>query len=520
MIRELDILISPSKVGDSDKVKSILARKLDVDINEISHIVILRRSIDARRKPVLINLKARVYIGEVPVKEALPEFSYQDVSNAREIIIVGAGPAGLFAALRLIELGYKPVILERGKTVSERKKDIALLNRNQQIDPDSNYCFGEGGAGTFSDGKLYTRSKKRGDLNRLLNMFIYHGADPAIGIEAHPHIGSDRLPGIITNIRQTILDAGGWIEFHARVTELDIVNGRITGVKTERGDSFKADAVILATGHSARDIYQLLKEKDVYLENKGFAMGVRVEHPQSLIDRLQYHHPAGRGDFLPPAEYSLAAQIKGRGVYSFCMCPGGHIVPSATDDNELVVNGMSNSGRTSSWANSGLVVEIREKDLDSYKMHGALAGLEFQKALEQMAYRNGGMGQIAPAQSLTDFTAGKLSQSLPESSYNPGLISSPMHFWLPESISERLKLGLIHFNKKMNGYLSKNALMVGVESRTSSPVRIPRGVESFEHQGLSGLFPCGEGAGYAGGIASCAIDGERTAEAVARRFGD
>ena len=495
MIQDLDILVSPEKAENPDKLRSTIAGKLKLDSSEIRHVVILRRSIDARRRPVLINLRVRVFVGEDQQSDPKPEFNYQDVSNAKEVIIIGAGPAGLFAALRLIELGYKPIVLERGKAISERKKDIASLNRNEQIDPDSNYCFGEGGAGTFSDGKLYTRSKKRGDVKRILDVFKYHGADQAIGIEAHPHIGSDKLPGIIKNIRETILDAGACIEFQTKVTDFILTEGRLRGVKTEGGNLYEAEAVILATGHSARDIYHLLNKHDILMEVKGFAMGVRVEHPQILIDRLQYHSPAGRGKYLPPAEYRLAAQIQGRGVYSFCMCPGGHIVPSATDDKELVVNGMSNSGRSSNWANSGLVVEIREEDLEAYSSHGPLAGLAFQKEMEHMAFVNGGSGQIAPAQRITDFTAGRLSMSLPESSYHPGLISSPMHFWLPESIAGRLKLGLINFNKRMNGYLSKEALMVGVESRTSSPVRIPRGKESFEHQGVTGLFPCGEGAG-------------------------
>jgi len=518
MVQDLDIAISPRKANDPEEIKTTLARKLNLDQSEISHFQILRRSVDARRKPVLFHLRLRVFIGEQAPPYESQKFNYQDVSKSREVLIVGAGPAGLFAALRLIELGFRPVVLERGKPVSDRKADIAKLNRNEQIDPDSNFCFGEGGAGTFSDGKLYTRSKKRGDVQRILDVFIQHGASNDIGIDAHPHIGSDRLPAIVQNMRQTILDAGGWIEFHAKVNELVISNGALTGLRTERGDTFEAEAVILATGHSARDIYDLLHRSGIYIEAKGFAMGVRVEHPQILIDRLQYHHPAGRGDFLPPAEYNLSAQVSGRGVYSFCMCPGGHIVPAATDDKELVVNGMSNSGRTSRWANSGLVVEIREKDLEDYKSHGPLAGIAFQKSLEQLAFINGGNGQVAPAQRLTDFTAGKLSTSLPESSYHPGLISSPLHFWLPESISGRLKMGLIQFNKKMRGYLSKEALMVGVESRTSSPVRIPRGIDSMEHQGLKGLFPCGEGAGYAGGIASCAMDGEKCAEAVVRKF--
>ena len=518
MIREIEIGISPSRAGNDDQLRLSAARKLNVSITDISHINILRKSIDARKRPVMFKIRMKVFIGEEPINKQKSEFFYKDVSNSREVVIIGAGPAGLFAGLRLIELGIKPIILERGKTVSERKKDIALLNRNQQVDPDSNYCFGEGGAGTFSDGKLYTRSSKRGDIQRVLDILIEHGAHPDIGIEAHPHIGSDRLPGIITRIRQTILDAGGWIEFHARVSGFIISNGRLQGVKTEGGDKFMSDAFILATGHSARDIYALLKARGVYMETKGFAMGVRVEHPQALIDIIQYHDPRGRGEFLPPAEYSISSQVNGRGVYSFCMCPGGIIVPSATDDRELVVNGMSNSGRTSPWANSGLVVEIREKDLVKFKNHGPLAGLELQRELEQMAFNNGGVGQVAPAQRLTDFTSGKISQSLPENSYNPGLISSPMHFWMPPSISERLKHALIAINRRMKGYLSKEAVMVGVESRTSSPVRIPRGFESFEHQGLNNLFPCGEGAGYAGGIVSSAIDGEKTAEAVLRKI--
>jgi uncharacterized FAD-dependent dehydrogenase len=429
---------------------------------------------------------------------------------------VGAGPAGLFASLRLLALGFKPVVLERGKNVSDRKRDIALLNRNLGLDPDSNYCFGEGGAGTFSDGKLYTRSKKRGDVRRILEILHLHGADESILFDSHPHIGTDRLPAIITSIRETLVNHGAEFFFGTRVTDFIIEKGQIQGVVTGKDEKFYGKSVILATGHSALDIYRLLERRKLQMQLKGFAMGVRIEHPQHLIDQIQYHTREGRGKYLPAAEYALVKNIAGRGVYSFCMCPGGIIVPSATSDYETVVNGMSNSMRNSPFANSGLVVEIRPEDLSAYREHGEFAGLAFQEDLEKSAYRYGGQGQIAPAQRLTDFVDGKNSSSLPDHSYNPGLVCSPMHEWLPESIRFRLQDGLKFFGRRMKGFMTLEAIMAGVESRTSAPVRIIRDPEKGYHPDLPGLFPAGEGAGYAGGIVSSAMDGEYAADAISR----
>jgi uncharacterized FAD-dependent dehydrogenase len=435
------------------------------------------------------------------------------VSLKREVIIVGAGPAGLFAALRLIELGLRPVIIERGRDVSARKRDIARISRQQIVDPDSNYCFGEGGAGTYSDGKLYTRSKKRGDNSRVLELLCLHGANENIMYEAHPHLGTDKLPGIISQIRKTIVDAGGHFILEKKVTDFVIEGDSIKGVVTSDNEKYQSDYVILATGHSARDIYSICLNRGVDLEMKPFAMGVRVEHPQELIDRIQYHGNS-RGEFLPAASYNMAKQVDGRGVYSFCMCPGGFIVPSATAQEEVVVNGMSPSERNSPYANAGIVVEIKPEDLIKYSSFGEMAGCEFQKEIERAAWKNGGHTQRAPAQRLVDFVSGEASGSLPKVSYTPGVTSSPLHSWLPKAVGRRLRDGLRLFGSQMHGFLTNDAVVLGVESRTSSPVRIPRDGEKLHHIRISGLYPCGEGSGYAGGIVSSAVDGMRVAEAI------
>ncbi len=516
MQKEISLTLSPKTASSEEFYKKDIAKDLKIDIEDISFIEIIKRSIDARKKDVKILLKAKVWYGEhAPLQKEI-DFEYQDVSSKKEIIIVGAGPAGLFAALKLIEKGLKPLILERGKSVSERKVDIASINRNQELNPNSNYCFGEGGAGTFSDGKLFTRSKKRGNAERILEILQYHGADKKILTEANPHIGTNNLPRIISNIRETIINAGGEIHFNTIVKDLIIKDYIIKGVITNKGDRLDSEAVILATGHSAEDIYEMLYEKDILLEAKSFAMGVRVEHPQDLIDSVQYHCNT-RSKYLPAASYSLVTQVENRGVYSFCMCPGGFIVPAATGKNEIVVNGMSPSKRNSPYANSGIVVEVRIDDFPEYEKYGVLAGLKFRQNLEKTAFLNGGQGVEAPAQILTDFVKGRLSGFLNETSYNPGIISSPLHFWLPEHIGNRLKEGFKVFNKKIKGFLTEEAQVIGVESRTSSPLRIPRDKITLEHPQIKGLYPCGEGAGYAGGIVSSSIDGERCAEMIAEK---
>ncbi|MCK5821224.1 MAG: FAD-dependent monooxygenase [Bacteroidales bacterium] len=516
---EVHIVLSPRQASDKFLIMRAAAKAADIKTNDVNTIEIIRRSIDARKKPVKINLKVRLYTKGNKPDTTLRTFKPRNVKSAQEVLVVGAGPAGLFSALRLIELGFKPIVLERGKEVSERKKDIALLNRNMDLDTESNYCFGEGGAGAFSDGKLYTRSKKRGEVAEVLEWLVQFGADPDILVNAHPHVGSDKLPTIISNMRLAIIDAGGSVGFNSRVNNITIESNKLVSVETANGDRFENMPMILATGHSAHDIYYLLQDKKVLLEMKGFAMGVRVEHPQEMIDQIQYHSSSGRGDYLPAAEYSLSAQFNNRGVYSFCMCPGGTIVPSATGNNELLVNGMSNAKRNSYWANSGIVVEIREGDLESYQKHGALAGLAYQAELEKLAFLNGGRGLVAPAQRINDFIRKKVSASLPDSSYNPGLVSSPLHFWLPEGISQRLTQAFKNFDRRMYGFSSGAGILVGVESRTSSPVRIPRNHTDLQHVQISGLFPCGEGAGYAGGIVSSALDGMMCAAGVSRVFG-
>ncbi|MDP4209098.1 MAG: FAD-binding protein [Bacteroidota bacterium] len=515
MIKDIQLTVLPQKVQDETLLRQEIARKLDVHTNDITTFRIRKKSIDARQRDIKINLWVTVYLGEQPSKDTEFRPDYKNVASKAPVIVVGSGPAGLFAALRLIELGRKPIVLERGKDVSSRKRDIALLNREHLVNPESNYCFGEGGAGTFSDGKLYSRSNKRGNIDRILQIFHFHGAQDEILYESHPHIGTDKLPEIIKNMRQTIIDCGGEMHFNTRLTDLIVQDDTIKGVLTSAGSAIACDTVILATGHSARDVYELLHEKKIHLESKPFAMGVRVEHPQELIDSIQYHTKS-RGNYLPAASYSLVAQADGRGVYSFCMCPGGYIVPSATSPDEMVVNGMSSSRRHTPFANSGIVVEIRPEDFVHYTQHGSLAGLRYQQNLEQLALRNGGPGQTAPAQRLTDFVKGKLSATLPTSSYIPGLMSSPLHAWLPDNISKRLQLGFTLFDKKMHGFLTNEAYIAGVESRTSSPVRIPRETESLEHPQIKGLYPCGEGAGYAGGIVSSAMDGENAAIACTK----
>ena len=473
MRKQVQINIDPAGAADESKVLKVAASLAGVNADEVKGLRLLKKSVDARKKNIRVNLTVEILTGSDAESESIPPFKFNDVSGKKEVIIIGSGPAGLFAALRLIECGLRPVIFERGKDVSSRKIDIAKISRENIVDPDSNYCFGEGGAGTFSDGKLYTRSKKRGDNNRVLELLCLHGANKNILYEAHPHLGTDKLPGIISAIRKTILDAGGLFLLQTRISGFILDSSSVKGIVTAGGEKYLAGNVILATGHSARDIYQLLHECDIELQMKPFAVGVRVEHPQDLIDRIQYHGQP-RGEFLPAASYNLVKQVDGRGVFSFCMCPGGFIVPSATMQEEVVVNGMSPSGRNSPYANSGIVVEIKPEDLAKYSKSGELAGLEFQRDIERMAWKNSGHCQKAPAQRLADFVSGKTSESLPKVSYFPGVISSPLHGWLPKAIGKRLRDGMKIFGSMLNGFITNEAVVLGVESRTSSPVRIPR----------------------------------------------
>ena len=513
----VQINLAPAAAADEAVIKKISASLAGIDQAEVTALRVLKRSVDARKKNIRVNLSVEVFSGLDSAIPSINPFIPVDVTLKQEVIIVGAGPAGLFAALRLIELGLRPLIIERGRDVSTRKKDIARISREQLIDPDSNYCFGEGGAGTYSDGKLYTRSKKRGDNTRVLELLCIHGANENILYEAHPHLGTDKLPGIISGIRKSILDAGGIFILEKKVTDFIIEDSAIKGVIANGNEKFTSTYVILATGHSARDIYDICRNRGVTLEMKPFAIGVRVEHPQELIDKIQYHGNS-RGEYLPASAYNLAKQVDGRGVYSFCMCPGGFIVPSATSQEEVVVNGMSPSGRNSPYANSGIVVEIKPEDLIKYTSFGEMAGIEFQKELEREAWKNGGHSQRAPAQRLADFVAGDNSGSLPKVSYFPGVTSSPLHSWLPKSIGRRLRDGFRLFGQVMNGYLTNEAVVLGVESRTSSPVRIIRDPEKLNHIHIAGLYPCGEGSGYAGGIVSSAVDGMRAAEAIAEKI--
>ena len=522
MIKEYQIRVTPEVAAQEDRLKAYLADEDGLDVRTINGVRILKRSIDARQRQIFVNLKVRTYVNEMPTDDVYQYTEYPNVEGKPQVIVVGAGPGGLFAALRLIELGYRPIVLERGKNVHDRKKDLANISRTQQVDSESNYCFGEGGAGAYSDGKLYTRSKKRGNIEKILNVFCQHGASTAILADAHPHIGTDRLPKVIEAMRNTIINCGGEVHFQTKMTQLILQGDTIVGCiadKEYRGP------VILATGHSARDVYRYLAEAKIEIEAKGIAVGVRLEHPSQLIDQIQYHNKQGRGRWLPAAEYSMVTQVDGRGVYSFCMCPGGFVIPAATDKEQIVVNGMSPASRGTAWSNSGMVVEVRPEDLDNVKIEkcnnvkndaDALRVMRFQEQLEKMCWQQGNMKQTAPAQRMVDFVNGKLSYDLPKSSYAPGLISSPLHFWMPKMISHRLQQGFKAFGKSAHGFLTNEAVMIAVETRTSSPVRIIRDKETLQHVRIQGLFPCGEGAGYAGGIVSAGVDGERCAEAAAQ----
>ncbi len=514
MIREVLISLSPAAAANILTIKKAACSRAGIDQEKIRAVRIIRKSVDARKKNIRVNLTVELLSEEENPLTAVSPFRFRNVTNAPEVIVIGAGPAGLFASLRLIELGIRPVIIERGRDVSARKRDIAAISRYQTVDPDSNYCFGEGGAGTFSDGKLYTRSKKRGDNSRVLELLVINGAGENILYEAHPHIGTDKLPGIIASVRNSITEAGGVILLNTKVVDFILEGDTIKGVITHDNQRFTSSNTILAAGHSARDIYDICAARRIELEIKPFAAGVRVEHPQEIIDAIQYHGQP-RGEYLPAASYNLVRQIAGRGVYSFCMCPGGFIVPSATARDEVVVNGMSPSRRNSPFANSGIVVEIRPDDLLKYSEYKELAGIMFQKDIEREAWKNGGQTQHAPAQRLTDFVSGSSSGSLPAVSYTPGVTPSPIHEWLPEYIGNRLREGFRQFGKIMKGFLTGDAVVLGVETRTSSPVRIPRNIDKMNHLRITGLYPCGEGSGYAGGIVSSAVDGMRAAEAVA-----
>ncbi len=510
MQKEIRLSVTPKEASQKELYYPLLAKKLHISINDISEVDLLSKSIDARQKKVKINLHLKVYINEERPKQVPYTPILNDVSKKEPVIVVGAGPAGLFAGLKLIELGYKPIILERGKDVRERKKDIAKIHRNLGVNPDSNYAFGEGGAGTFSDGKLYTRSKKRGNVKEFLQKLAFFGANKNILTDAYPHVGTDKLPKIIENIRKQIIDCGGLVLFNSKVTQIIIKDNHIEGV-ISNGQKYESKSIILATGHSARDIYHLLHQLGITLEAKSFAMGVRVEHPQMLIDSIQYHSTT-KSKYLPSATYKLVQQIENRGVYSFCMCPGGIVVPASTDNHEMVVNGMSPSHRNTRWANAAIVTEIRTSDLNVNSEKEVLKGLEYQKMYEHLAFENGGEGQIAPAQRLNDFINGKISQSLPRTSFHPDLKSSNMKEWMPQNIMSKLVPAMKAFDRKMKGYNTNEAVVIGVESRTSSPIRIPRDCKTLQHPEIAGLFPCGEGAGYAGGIASSAIDGENCAQ--------
>ena len=515
MIHNIRLRLSPKEASSEVFYRDRVAQHLRISTKDINYCRLIRKSIDARKSLIWIDVIMDVYVGEEP-KDIVPTANYKDVSAAPQVIIVGAGPAGLFAALRCLELGLKPIVLERGCNVSDRKRDIAKLNTEHLVNDESNYCFGEGGAGTFSDGKLYTRSLKRGNVKGVIEALCLHGADYNILVDTHPHVGTDKLPNVIVNIRETIIKYGGEVCFGSKVVGFVKEGNELKGVKLA-DDTQLIAPVILATGHSSRDVFRMLYTEGVALEAKSFAVGVRVEHEQKLIDQIQYHSREGRGKYLPAASYNFAKQVDGRGVYSFCMCPGGIVVPSATGKNQLVVNGMSNSKRNSKWANSGIVVEV-SPHLEAQNNDNPLVGIEYQEYLENLAFVNGGHTQCAPAQRLMDFVNNRLSYDLPESSYLPGLVSSPMHMWLPDEIKTRLQEGFKQFGKSARGFLTNEAIILGVETRTSSPVRVLRNRETLESVNTPNLFPCGEGAGYAGGIVSSAIDGVRCAEAVASKL--
>ena len=514
MVKEIQLRVNLIEERKENTLLYKASKLLKVDKNEISAIKILRKSIDARKKDIIFNYKVAVYIDEQVPEKSDYIFDYKDVSNAKEVHIIGFGPAGMYAALRCIELGYKPVVLERGKNVQDRRRDLKAINQDHFVNEDSNYCFGEGGAGTYSDGKLYTRSLKRGDVRRIFENLVFHGATEQILVDAHPHIGTNKLPKIIKNIRENILKFGGEIYFNTKVIDFVVKHNKLQAIQLQNGKEMTVNSVILATGHSARDIYELLHKKEIALKAKSFAMGVRVEHPQEIIDQIQYHCSGKRDELLPAAAYSLVHQVNNRGVYSFCMCPGGFIVPAATATDELVVNGMSPSKRDNQFANSGIVVAVELKDLRNYEQHGALAGLAYQREVEQKIWKAGGSDQTAPAQRLTDFVKGKSSSSLNDTSYMPGLNSVRMDEVLPPALGDRLRQAFPKFGQKMRGYMTEEANVIGIESRTSSPVRIPRKKETLQHPQIDNLFPCGEGAGYAGGIVSAGIDGENCADAA------